>query len=422
MPLRQLIIREVKAIIKNPAFIASLILIFVFYGFIGGITKAGISQAVQEITRLNIGIVVEESNQFIKLLIENLNTSLGGGVKVYPSVELALNKSPYVVMLPRGFTINATMEKPIVVWGYAKIEDFSQISLQAKTGVLQAIASILSRMITQTISTLNNISIPRERSVVMNSNIVIFGKMLSAQQLNSYIQMVTTLMFILSFIMGLTTSSATSITAIEKVEKAFEMLLSQPISRRDIVVAKIFGSAIMAFLTGFVYLLALFIMINQISQPTAGGSNTFVTSLNLNIFTSDFVAFTVVSLIIGLIYSGAIGVLIGSVSSDERTAGVLAMPITLLYVGFGIAPLFISMPINTATAVLYGILVSPTVYVLAIAKLSNAIQLAILSLASSIILCLTVIAIATHIFNSDVVITGIRISFTQRGKSNKYYQ
>ncbi|MEM0026895.1 MAG: ABC transporter permease [Ignisphaera sp.] len=420
MPLGQLVIREIKAMIKNPAFIASLMFIFFFYGFIGGVTRAGISQAVQETTRLDVGVVTEENNQFVELLINRLNASLGGGIKVYSSIDLALNKSSYVIVLPRGFTDNATVGRPAMIWGYAKINDFSQISIQAKTGILQTIASILSKTITQALSILNNISIPQERPVIINQNIVAFGKVLSTQQINSYIQVVTALIFILSFMMGLTTSSATSITAIEKVEKAFEMLLSQPIPRRDIVIAKIIGSVVMAFVTGFIYFLAMFFMIAQISQPIASEPNLFATSFNLTIFTSDFIVFVIISLIIGLIYSGAIGVLIGSISSDERTAGVLAMPITLLYFGFGIATLFISIPLNITTSILYGVLVAPMIYVLAIAKLSNAIQLVVISLTSSIITCIVIIAVATHIFNSDIVITGIRLSFTQRKRSNTY--
>ncbi|MEL9940017.1 MAG: ABC transporter permease [Ignisphaera sp.] len=420
MPLGQLIIREVKAMIRNPAFIVSLIFIFFFYGFIGGITRAGISQAVQETMRLDVGVVAEENNQFVKLLINRLNTSLGGGVKVYPSIDLALNKSLYVIVLPRGFTDNATVGRPAMIWGYAKINDFSQISIQTKTGVLQTIASILSKTITQTISILNNISIPQERPVIINQNMVAFGKVLNSQQLNSYIQVVTALIFILSFMMGLTTSSATSITAIEKVEKAFEMLLSQPIPRRDIVIAKIISSVIMAFITGFIYFLAMFFMIAQISQPVTSEPNLVEASFNLTIFTPDFIVFVITSLIIGLIYSGAVGVLIGSISSDERTASILAMPITLLYFGFGIAALFISMPLNIATSILYGVLVAPTIYVLAIAKLSNAIQLVITSLASSIITCIVIIAITTRIFNSDIVITGIRLSLIQRKRAGTY--
>ena len=420
MPLGQLVIREVKAMIRNPAFIASLMFIFLFYGFIGGVTRAGISQAVQETTRLDVGVVAEENNQFVELLINGLNTSLGGGIKVYPSIDLALNKSSYVIVLPRGFTDNATVGRPAMIWGYAKINDFSQISIQAKAGILQTIASILSKTITQTISILNNISIPQERPVIINQNIVVFGKVMSAQQINSYIQVVTALIFILSFMMGLTTSSATSITAIEKVEKAFEMLLSQPIPRRDIVIAKIIGSVIMAFVTGFIYFLAMFFMIVQISQPVASEPNLVATSFNLTIFTPDFIVFVIISLIIGLIYSGAIGVLIGSISSDERTASILAMPITFLYFGFGVAALFISMPLNIITSILYGVLVAPTIYVLAIAKLSNAIQLVIISLASSIITCIIIIAIATRIFNSDIVITGIRLSLIQRKRADTY--
>jgi len=420
MPLKQLILREIKAILRNPAFIASLLLIFVFYGFIGSITRAGISQTIQETTKLNIGVVAEENNQFVNLVVKNFNVSLAGGVKLYSDLGYALDKSPYVIVIPKGFTENATSGLPIVVLGYTKIEDLSQISLQAKIGVLQLVSSILSKVITQVISILYNYSLPQERYVVLNSSVIVFGKAMSIQQINNFVQLVTALILILSFMMGLTTSSAASLTAIEKVEKAFEMLLSQPVPRREIVLAKIAGSAVMAFLTGLIYYLALFFMISQISQPVGKSQNMLAIPLNLDFITPDFVVYVIASLVIGLIYSGAIGVLIGSISSDERTAGILATPITFIYIGFGIASLFISMPLNIMTSIIYGILVAPTVYVLAMTRLSpKMVMLAFSSFASSIIICVIIIGIAVKVFNSDIVITGVRMGF--RRKERKAY-
>ena len=90
------------------------------------------------------------------------------------------------------------------------------------------------------------------------------------------------------------------------------------------------------------------------------------------------------------------------------------MPITLLYIGLGVAAMFISLPMSTSSAVIYGFLVAPMPYIIMFAKLSGNTMFMLLSFASSIAACLAVIAIAILIFNRDVVVLGIRVSVRKR--------
>jgi hypothetical protein len=412
MALRHLIVREVKAALKNPAFIASLVLLFIFYMVIGGAARSGISQAIEETMRMRIAIVTEESTELVTALLQNLNTSTGGGIRVYQSVESALNENIHVIILPKGFTESALIpEKTPVLKALVKIDTLSQVTIQSRVGVVQSLASLTSSLLPRTIALLYNISIPPQKSVVVNTTVIAFGRTMSITEVNSLLNFAIATMFIVSFIMGITTSSAAANTAIEKVEKAFEMLLAQPIPRREIVLAKIIGAMAIALLSGVVYFIALFAMLFLMASPTAGvateGSMPEISTI-MTYVGGEALGYVIIPLVVGLIYSGAIGVIIGSISSDERIAGVLAAPITFLYVGLAIASMFMNLPVNTLTAMLYGVLVAPLPYIYTVSKMSNSLTPLVIGTVTAMVSCIIIITIAVVVFNRDTVILGVR--------------
>jgi ABC-2 type transport system permease protein len=412
MALRHLIVREIKAALKNPAFIASLVLLFIFYMVIGGAARSGISQAIEETMRMRVAIVTEESTELVTALLQNLNTSTGGGIRVYQSVESALNENIHVIILPKGFTESALIPgKTPVLKALVKIDTLSQVTIQSRIGVVQSLASLASSLLPRIIALLYNVSIPPQKSVVVNTTVVAFGRTMSIREVNSLLNFAIATMFIVSFIMGITTSSAAANTAIEKVEKAFEMLLAQPIPRREIVLAKIIGAMAIALLSGVVYFIALFAMLFLMASPTAGvateGSMPEISTI-MTYVGGEALGYVIIPLVVGLIYSGAIGVIIGSISSDERIAGVLATPITFLYVGLAIASMFINLPVDTLTAMLYGVLVAPLPYIYTVSKMSNSLTPLVIGTVTAMVSCIIIITIAVVVFNRDTVILGVR--------------
>ncbi|MEM4748644.1 MAG: hypothetical protein QXS26_02070, partial [Thermosphaera sp.] len=107
MSLRPLVIREVKAFVKNPAFIFSLILIFIFYGVLGQLISAGVQTAVQETVKVQVGLVQLDESEFAKKVVEIANHTMGGRLQLVPSVEYGLSRYDLVVVLPSDFTVRA---------------------------------------------------------------------------------------------------------------------------------------------------------------------------------------------------------------------------------------------------------------------------------------------------------------------------
>jgi ABC-2 type transport system permease protein len=411
------VIREIKVALKNPAFIASLILLFVFYAAVGGVTRVGVSQSVEEVRKMamRIPVVVEESSPLIKALLLNLNASVSN-VKLYQSVDEALSENSYVVVFPKGFTEGALaqdMQKVPMLKAVIKLDSLSQVSVQSRVSVVQSVRQVVSRLLPVTLTQLFNITITQKEVALPDQNIatIVYNRVLGLTEVNSILGFSVAAIFVVAFVMGIATSYAATNTAMEKVEKAFEMLLAQPVPRREIVLAKILGSIALALLNAAVVLIAVLIMIYLMASPASSttGNGATIIGFDIALLGKNAITYIVLPLTIGLIYSGAIGVVLGSVSPDERTASVLSMPITFLYIGLGIAGMFLSLPINPVTAVIYGVLVAPLPYVFIISELSKNPELLAIGISTAITLCIMVIAIAIIIFNRDIVILGIRL-------------
>ncbi|MEL9908425.1 MAG: ABC transporter permease [Desulfurococcus sp.] len=418
MTLKPLVIREIKNFLKNPAFIASMIILVVFYASLGSIMRSGIESAVKETMSISIGIVKEEDTELVNRLISMLSQYTNGSIGIYQSLEEAVDKTGVAIVIPRGFTENATQTGSIILLkGGVKIDNLSPITGQARISILQEIASIISDMLPAAASVLYNISIPPSRPVMVESYVRIYDKTLTANEFNSFMTMFSIIPVVIGIIVGINATYAAQATAIEKVEKAFEMLLAQPIPRRSVVIAKIIGSVAASVIMGVAYMIALFLMLA--SAIPAGITLGNQSSINIvesviSIGGSGNILVSILVIILGLIYSGAIGVIIGAVVADERIAGALSTPIILLFMGVGFATIYMGMPLNTATSILSGLTITSIPLVLINATLSGQYIYVWISISIAIIVSILLMATAIFVFNRDIVILGLRISLRKR--------
>lgn len=418
MTLKPLVIREIKNFLKNPAFIASIIILVVFYASLGSIMRSGIESAVKETLSISIGIVKEEDTELVNRLISMLSQYTNGSIGIYQSLEEAVDKTGVAIVIPRGFTENATQSGSIILLkGGVKIDNLSPITGQARISMLQGIASIISDMLPAATGVLYNISIPPSRPVMVESYVRIYDKTLTANEFNSFMTMFSIIPVVIGIIVGINATYAAQATAIEKVEKAFEMLLAQPIPRRSVVIAKIIGSVTASVIMGAAYMIALLLMlVSAIPAGTALGNQSSINLIEsvISIGGSGNILVSILVIILGLIYSGAIGVIIGAVVADERIAGALSTPIILLFMGVGFATIYMGMPLNMATSILSGLTITSIPLVLINASLSGQYIYAWISISIAITVSILLMVIAILVFNRDIVILGLRISLRKR--------
>jgi len=417
MPMKPLIIREIKGFLKNPAFIASLVILFVFYGALGSIMRSGIESAIKESQSLSVGIVKEEETPLVAELLKVMNQYTNGSIGIYDSLEEAVDKIGVAIVIPKGFTENATTPgKPIVLKGGIRIDSLSPISSQSRLSLLSSIASMISNLLPVAISKLYNVSIEPSKQVSIDSYVRVYGKNLSINEFNAFTGLFSILPLIISIIVGINAGYAAQATAIEKVEKAFEMLLAQPIPRRNVVLAKILGAVVASVIMGITYMAAMLFMVLSINpsvQASTSGASEMARAL-VDVMGVGNIASIVLTLVLGLIYSGAIGVIIGALVNDERIAGVLTTPVILLFMGLGFAIMYGGIPLNLATAVLSGIAITPIPYILLSATLSGQSILVTVSILVAIATTALLLFTAIVVFNRDTVILGLRISVRRR--------
>ena len=417
MALVQLIKREVKAFLKNPAFVIMVIVLLAYFGFIGGVMRRSIEETQREISGIQVGLVLGEDTPLTRELVNTLNTTLRGRVKLYQSLREAVEDVDVGVEIPPGFTLNATAGKPVLVNGMVKVNSISMTSIQAKTSLISQIQGLIEELIPKAIGVVHSQSTPVKATVVIRGSALFFDKEVSVDALVGFLSFTSMLPLAVVIVFGSNTAYAAQFIAFEKVEKAFEMLLAQPIRRSHIVIAKIVGASIATIIFSLVYLLGLFAMLFTATPLSLSGANQVLLSNIVAEISSQLgvdivphalfsIMFTVV---IGLLVSGSLGIVLGSLAPDERTAGILTAPIMLIYFGLGFASMFTGVQLDAVTSIVAGFTVIslPTVYMLSL--VSGKLVYAIASLAISVVTCALLIAISVVLFNRDIVVLGLRI-------------
>jgi len=124
------------------------------------------------------------------------------------------------------------------------------------------------------------------------------------------------------------------------------------------------------------------------------------------------------SIVLGLMYSGALGVILGSIVSDERIAGAFTAPILFIFIGIAYALVFVGLPINTVTGVIAGFTIAPLPAVVVVSSMTSKLEVLAVSISLALLSTAVIIIFAVHIFNRDIVILGVRLGrFKHREKS-----
>jgi ABC-2 type transport system permease protein len=417
-----LVKREVKAFLKNPAFIFSLVLIVVMYSILFGIMRVGIEQAATEAARVNIGVVVTNHTQLLSELLWTLNATTGGRVRIYNTLADAVQGEGVGILFPSN--LDQLVESGVVeLRGSVKVLSMGAMSAQSRLMVLESARSLIEQLLPEVYSKVYNTTPPLSVKVRVSSSVVYYEREMSSQSFIFISNIVSFIPILIGIIIGSNAGYATQLVAFEKVEKAFEMLLSQPIKRSKIVLAKIIGASIASIIFAAAYFggLLLPLVIMPLAPETSSGAGiessplqATLEGLDINPITG-IVLPTILALLLGLLASGSLGILLGSLVSDERTAGILITPVMMIYMGLSFAALFLGFELNYLMAVISGILVVtlPSLYVASI--LANKTALAMVSMSSAVLTCIILVLISIVVFNKDIVVLGVRVRF-KRGE------
>jgi ABC-2 type transport system permease protein len=380
--------------------------------------STGIQTAVEQTLNMQIGVVLYDSSDFAVRVLSVANKTSGGRLQLVPSLEAGLSIYDIVVVIPSDFTIRVMeLDKPINIESYIKINTISPVVSGAKTNIITVISDLIRKSISYVIAIERNIDPSLiNKHVLMNTTLQVYGKIMKLEEYSTISFLMGFVPMMIAIIMGINATYASQFTATEKVEKAFEMLLAQPIPRRNIVFAKIIGSIIASLLMGIAYFTGMFLILLSATTSTPNTiGNTTGLSVNLIEIVSGKIGFnallvSIATIILGLIYSGALGIIIGSIVSDERIAGALTAPIIFTFIGIGYALIFIGLPVNIITGVIAGITIAPLPVIALVSTMIGDFTVLTTSLLFAVLSTIVVMGIAIHIYNRDIVVLGLRIS------------
>jgi ABC-2 type transport system permease protein len=407
-----LVKREIKAFLKNPAFIASIVLIIAMYGLMGAVMRSGVEQAKQVMLEASVGLVLEDDTELTRALARLLNETLQGRVHLSAGVERALEVHSVVVVIPRGFTMNATSEPRIGLLEFAvRVDRASLTMLQAKSSLISKLSEVVERLLPRAMSEVYGAPQRVEVSVrPRRVSALFYGREVDLDSLIGMLGSALTIPMFMSIVYGINAGYAAQLAAFEKVEKAFEMLLAQPIKRSKVVLAKIVGAALatLAYMAAFV--VAIMLMFAGFSGAIPQGGEVQVTIVApLVELGSHALVSVVLAVLIGLLQSGAVGILLGSISQEERTAGLLVMPVMMVYFGLAFAVMFLGLDPTPLNAVVAGLVVATLPSIHLLSMLAGTPQYSVLALCISVSLTLALVALAVFVFNRELVILGVKV-------------
>lgn len=419
MSFKTLFIREVKAFVKNPAFVASVVITIALYSFIGRLVAMGGEVAYTERMKATACVVVNGEDELLWKTIELTNRTVN--VRTLRSNDQSLDECRVVLNI-KELSVNVSNNTGLIrLETRIVVEDVNPMLFSARESVASTVYQRLRESLPLAFSLLHNVSTPIDVKVDVSSFTIFKGNVIPASFFSTILSIASLAPFIVGFIMGLTANNAAFMTAVEKDERAFEMLLAQPIPRRSIVLAKITGSIVASLIYGIIIFVSILAMVLFSTRPAGslgyvGETESTVLASPASIlgFFKSIIPVMVYSIIIGMVNAGAIGVIVGSIVNDTRSASVLSTPVMMIYFGLGFTAMFIGLPVSPLTSVAYGFIVLLIPYVYIYSFLTKTTLLFTISLVSSLASSAFLIVLASVLFERDIVVTGLRVKFGRK--------
>ncbi|MDI6850144.1 MAG: ABC transporter permease [Candidatus Saccharicenans sp.] len=348
-----LLIKEIKELL-NKQLIISLVFILVIFNFIGNVTRSEMKKAM---ARQKVAVLDLDRSDISRNIIGALNMAgflieEKAGDKEKAVQEVRNSGSDLLLVIPEGFGESARNFQPATVETYSFLRGLSIVG-RTKTEVVKALLNstneylsneFLKKKIPDTDPKLLKAPIKNREFVVVRERQVEGS---AAAVVNALTAQNFILPVILMMIIMYSAQMVITAIAMEKQNKTLETLLTVPISRGAIVMAKMLGAAIVGLLSAVVYMYGFRNVFNfsdvDITRAL-GGITPILKQLGLTISTQGYVLFGI-SLFLTILCALSLATILGVLAEDYRTAQSLSVPLVFIV----LIPYFISLfaDINT---------------------------------------------------------------------------
>lgn len=375
-----LVEKEVKDLLRDPRIYIGLLVPVVMLPLLGSIMSIAMRSSVEVGMRdVRIAILDYDETEFsgtFSYLLEEMGVKIEKirATDFKTAVEETRGSgSKALMIIQKGFEHDLFNFKKANIEVCAIVESTGLGSIGAYS-TIDAVLSLSSRVFSDILISRLNPNIDSEvireplnitvRSIIRDRVLEINPQTLFGQIMMGYGMMVPMMLFILSITV---TQLAATATAVENEEKTLETLLTFPVTRYEILSAKLLGSSILAVIGGILFTIGfLFYFESIFTISSFNGSLTNVTQLMPPPPPESFILLAI-SLILSILFVTSLGVVVGALSSDVRMSnsllGIIIVPIMipfflLIYGDMGALPLAIQL-------LVYAL---PTSYPIVIAK------------------------------------------------------
>lgn len=345
--LRHLLGKEVKELLMEKSILIGVIIVpLIIFPMMGALTGLGVGAAMEKtMGRIPVGFAdLDKTNLTMSVLPKLMEEE---GIEVIrvscldssECVEAAMiSDMKFMIIVPKGFTRNFTagLQSRIETIYSIRSLTLSDLMLSGKLSdlVVEVFRSLAEKLHGKDIN-------PKffEKPVIEDSLILYFGRVVKAS-LESIGSMFFMVLFGLPMVAVIVASYASTISAtsiaLEKESKTLEVLLTIPARRLMILLSKLLGTFLivvlstLSFLVGFgVYSLMLAGSVGM-SLPLGDLRKTSSIKFSLSVIQPSpvFLPILVTSILMAMVMMTCIGLLVGILGSDVRSAQQLVGAIT----------------------------------------------------------------------------------------------
>ena len=387
-----LVLKELRDLLRDPHTLVMLLIPALVYSFMGEAAGSAIQQAVEQATSIKIFFVDWDGGVFAELLKSYVS-------RMAIVVENA-SKADAVIVIPASFTYNLSQYLQASVVARVKVEDVSIASL----AIINTVREIISSFNSIVASILSGGKINRTDLVSVTVFATLPHKTLPAHVVESIYNTMFTLVLAPLIVAGYAAIISSASIAYEKEEKTLETLLTLPVPRTHIVVAKLVASLAAATLgtisTGFgVYWYTVKTL--GLATPGSIGVVEVLGYKGLVSLLASTMTLLILTCVIGLFF----GMLCQSVRGAQSLSGLVFM----LVFAVGIPLLMSPLPPNPTARLLTALIPfsAPVIAVKAAIIEDNMLILA--TLASHIAYTLLLATYIAKIVSSEKLLLGIRL-------------
>ncbi|MEB3774620.1 MAG: ABC transporter permease subunit [Desulfurococcales archaeon] len=422
MRLKRIVVKEVKELLREKTVLLGMILgpIFIFALFAGLSLTAG-KQAVQQAAYTRDIAIMYNGTKYLgeaRILAESIGTSLYTGPL---EVEEAFSRYRGLVYIDDSFFRNISSGIPGRILVYARLDSLNLLSVSLPNQVEMAVRSGVYRLISLKVnSTLPGVTEAFLMNPIYSETMIYYkGKMMTLSEAFNLVFGVsmTVTMATLVLVLASMQVAATSI-GIEREAKTLEMLLSLPVSRRELILGKVVGVSLITLLGVASYALGILIyfksitsMVEQVPQQDEAVNIGFG-RLEINTY---MIPLFILSLIITLTTSLLIGLIVGSIPQDVRGAQLASSYIGLLLLApvFGV---FFGLDLTSLSGALKLLYLDPIIllYVVIWGVVSGDYTFILTGLAGQVVHLAVWILIASRVIESESILLGGFLMKVQR--------